>query len=874
MRGELLYLPPNMVNLGVMRLFAWLALTTLLLICVQNSRAGDSGLNVIVVVNQNSTNSVQLGNDYCELRGVPPQNVFRMTGWTNNGDFYNVFWFTTDFQTLLLNPLLAMISQRGLTNQAKVILLSMDIPYSTFDGVDANSTTSCLFYGFKTNDAPPLPCLPGSCALPDSTSNSFAFSEMSFADAPPNNAATNSFLAMMLTASNLNSAKLILSRGVASDSTFPTQTVYLTKTSDFARNVRSVEFDNALLATRVRGDSSLVWLNTDSTSFTNALGLMTGLANYSLPVNAFVAGAMADSLTSFSGGIFEDHGQTVVLAFLAAGASGTYGTVTEPCSYTQKFPDPMDYFFQHRGFCLAESYYQSLRNPYQGLLAGEPLSAPFANPGAGNWNSLTNNAVLSGQVILNPSFSEAATNLPLSRVDLFVDGTFVKAMTNLPPSPGNVLSVTLNGTTITNTVLTNATLASAITNLAAALNAQTNLTQVLALPFGDRLDLQSINAANAGSNVTFNASTAIGSAPRLTSFLSTVRPDFLDSSATGYATVLITNNTSVGDWLEIDFVKTNGTLVSIAVTNTSTNTTIGSLVLSLALAINANPSLQSTDGLVVTSFSDDTFCGFVGAEFTMNARSPGFAAAEIQYTLTASTNLAVFPSSPSRLEDNINDLRSRNHLYLSSGAASLPVSYAFDTTQFADGFHQLTAVAYEGTSVRTQTRVSRTVRIQNTPLTATFTAQIPGTNTTLDVPLRFAVAASAANISRVELFSTGGSVGVVSNQFSVIITAPSAMLGLGLHPFYAVVTDTLGRRYQTQTIGIRLVPSFKLSITASPLALSWPAVPGQSYDILSTTNLATTLQLVGSVTATNALAQWPISSTNLSPAFYRVRFSP
>ena len=44
--------------------------------------AGGSGLNVIVVVNQNSTNSVQLGNDYCEQRGVPPQNLLRMTGWT------------------------------------------------------------------------------------------------------------------------------------------------------------------------------------------------------------------------------------------------------------------------------------------------------------------------------------------------------------------------------------------------------------------------------------------------------------------------------------------------------------------------------------------------------------------------------------------------------------------------------------------------------------------------------------------------------------------------------------------------------------------------------------------------------------------------
>ena len=87
--------------------------------------AGGSGLNVIVVVNQNSPNSVQLGNDYCEQRGVPPQNVFRMTGWTNGV----VQWNRNDFKAYLRDPLLAMLASRGLTNQADFVLLSMDIPY-------------------------------------------------------------------------------------------------------------------------------------------------------------------------------------------------------------------------------------------------------------------------------------------------------------------------------------------------------------------------------------------------------------------------------------------------------------------------------------------------------------------------------------------------------------------------------------------------------------------------------------------------------------------------------------------------------------------------------------------------------------------------
>ena len=87
--------------------------------------AGESGLNVIVVVNQNSSNSVQLGNDYCQRRGVPPQNLFRMTAWTGGA----IDWQQADFENDLLNPLLAMISSRGLANQAEIVLLSMDIPY-------------------------------------------------------------------------------------------------------------------------------------------------------------------------------------------------------------------------------------------------------------------------------------------------------------------------------------------------------------------------------------------------------------------------------------------------------------------------------------------------------------------------------------------------------------------------------------------------------------------------------------------------------------------------------------------------------------------------------------------------------------------------
>src|SRR5262249_55942490 len=50
----------------------------LVLLCIREARGAGSGLNVVVVVNQNSTNSVQLGNYYAEHRQVPPQNFLRI----------------------------------------------------------------------------------------------------------------------------------------------------------------------------------------------------------------------------------------------------------------------------------------------------------------------------------------------------------------------------------------------------------------------------------------------------------------------------------------------------------------------------------------------------------------------------------------------------------------------------------------------------------------------------------------------------------------------------------------------------------------------------------------------------------------------------
>ncbi len=66
--------------------------------------------------------------------------------------------------------------------------------------------------------------------------------------------------------------------------------------------------------------------------------------------------------------------------WLKAGATGSYGTVVEPCAYTQKFPDPTILIPQYfAGATLIEAYWKSVLWPAEGLFIGEPLARPFGN---------------------------------------------------------------------------------------------------------------------------------------------------------------------------------------------------------------------------------------------------------------------------------------------------------------------------------------------------------------------------------------------------------------------------------------------------------------------------------------------------------------
>ena len=305
---------------------------------------------------------------------------------------------------------------------------------------------------------------------------------------------------------------------------------------------------------------------------------------------------------------------------------------------------------------------------------------------------------------------------------------------------------------------------------------------------------------------------------------------------------------------------------------------MGQFIQTFVNAINAAANLQGADGLTAEDLFVEVLDGNTGLAFTsfnLRPRSIGWAAAGLQAQVTGSFTIA--PVTVQQLAGNLGDLQPRNHLYLTAGATNLALTFPFDTTTLADGCHKLTAVAYEGSHVRTQTRVTQSIRIQNTPLSAVFTCLVCDTNTALEATLQFSVAANTNNITNIELFSNGGLLASAASQSSAVFSVAGTNLGLGLHPFYALVTRADGKQYQTETKWIRLIGAdspFRLAVAPRSAALSWTATAGRSYDVLSATNITDTLAVRNSVTPTNAAGKWADTNSAAPQQFYRVRTSP
>lgn len=185
---------------------------------------------------------------------------------------------------------------------------------------------------------------------------------------------------MTLAGGSFSEVKRLIDRGVASDHTFPGGTGYLVSTSDKARNVRAVNYPE-IIQQYLGSSLDLRLVRADYIKDrSGVLFYFTGIKSVTaLKTIRFVPGAIADHFTSAGGDLAGNSDQMSSLQWLKRGATGSYGTVVEPCNHLGKFPNP-EIVISHylHGETLLEAYWKSVAWPGEGIFIGEPLAAPFA----------------------------------------------------------------------------------------------------------------------------------------------------------------------------------------------------------------------------------------------------------------------------------------------------------------------------------------------------------------------------------------------------------------------------------------------------------------------------------------------------------------
>jgi hypothetical protein len=256
----------------------------------------------------------------------------------------------------------------------------------------------------------------------------------------------------------------------------------------------------------------------------------------------------------------------------------------------------------------------------------------------------------------------------------------------------------------------------------------------------------------------------------------------------------------LGAWLELTVTLTNGSSYVIGRTNT-TPLNNRAFLEAFAAQINATPELQGGDGVTAEDVADEAFGAI---SFALRARSPGSPASTVETSLQVSPGGSLSPSGPGLLQDNLSDLRSRNHLYTSTGLASVSAECSLDTLPLPDGHHLLTAVAYEGTSVFSQTHASVSVVIANTSLQAVLALAEPGSTFPANSSVQFVVTANTNTVNEILLLTTGGLYAGVTNQPAASFVVQAEDLGVGDHSFYALLSTVNGLRYRTAPVHITI----------------------------------------------------------------------
>lgn len=216
----------------------------------------------------------------------------------------------------------------------------------------------------------------------------------------------------------------LVQRSAAADGTHPAGTVYLMETTDPARSgPRDGSYPKEVLDIIADGGQAQHLFADLPLGNHDCVGIMTGRATLDIDGADFtlLPGSFADHLTSFAGR-FDTTSQTKMSRWIAKGASGTAGTVEEPCNYSGKFPHAGTHQLIHGGLTLGEAWLRRLTYlPFQNQFYGDPLTAPYGYFPLVDVPDFPVAAV-GGTITITPIASATQPGALIEAIELTVDG--------------------------------------------------------------------------------------------------------------------------------------------------------------------------------------------------------------------------------------------------------------------------------------------------------------------------------------------------------------------------------------------------------------------------------------------------------------------
>lgn len=329
---------------------------------------------VLVVINENSDDSIEVGSYYAKKRNIPPKNICYIKCWKGE-DIYE-----DAFEKTIRTPVEKHLEEYGLKEKIDYIVLTRGIPTGyrkgTVEDKDKKMPSYCVDSAMVT--------LYRSGKSVGMKQNPYHASKERFSSTE-----YGMYLVTRLDGFSLEDAKALVDRSLAAkpqkglflfdaNSNFSGKSGYSKYNIWMENGARSLEtrgyevrldktkefvYDNKIMGYSGWGG--------------NAEGFKTSIRNKL----TFLPGAIAEQADSYSGGTLDKAKRTPKRSYagdlIELGVTGTKGYANEP--YLTAIADPEILFDRYtRGYNLAESFYAASRLiNWQDIVFGDPLCCPY-----------------------------------------------------------------------------------------------------------------------------------------------------------------------------------------------------------------------------------------------------------------------------------------------------------------------------------------------------------------------------------------------------------------------------------------------------------------------------------------------------------------